>query len=117
MVVVPVPDCFLNVPAFTNPAAPPPVFRVSALSLVAVKTEPRALVSIEPLSIRMLPPDHVLLVPPRVSEPPLRYCVVVALVIEPPPSATSVLDGANVPPDHVNCPETLIVAFPPKLPL
>src|SRR6476646_3534646 len=64
----------------------------------------------------MTPPDQVVAPPPNVSAPPLRYWVVEAPVIVPPPLAVSV-DPRNVPPDQAKAPLTPSAAFPPRLPL
>ena len=81
-----------------------------------VKIELATLDSVEPLSMLITPPDQVVVKPARARLPPLRYCVVLAPVIVPPPLIVT-LPLMNVPPDQASAPETPTDPVPPKLPL
>src|SRR5438270_72424 len=114
-VVVPVPIDLRKVPWFRKVALPP--VKLPRLSLpVAVKVEPAATVKVEPLVTLIVSPDHVLaLLPPRVSDSPLR--ILVPLVEKPvPPLAKTVAVPSNVPPVQANGPVIVRFTAPPRAP-
>src|SRR3954447_27039497 len=65
----------------------------------------------------MAPPDQMVVPPASVSEPPLRYWLVAAPVIDPPPLTMMELEPVKLPPDQVSAPVTVTVESPPRAPL